>query len=736
MDETLYRTLNWPEIETIVYSEHDDPHHILGPHATEYGTQINAFIPGAARVLVKDKVSGKLYQMECVDETGFYSCLIDKKKIQYTYLVYYSEDDFTEKQDPYAYSPCLSDKDLELFGQGIHYEIYNKLGAHCIKHKNSDGVLFAVWAPNALRVSVVGDFNQWDGRINPMRRLGSSGVFELFIPGLTAGEVYKYELKVKGNLTYCKADPYANRAELRPSNASVTADITGFHWTDDEWLSKRKKQDMDASPMFIFEAHLGSFQKPEENENSFYNYRDLAVLIADHMESVGYTHVELMPVMEHPFDGSWGYQTTGYYAPSARYGTPDDFMYFIDYMHKRGLGVLLDWVPAHFPKDTFGLAAFDGTYLYEHMDKRKGEHPHWGTLIFNYGRPEVKNFLIANALFWVQQYHADGIRMDAVASMLYLDYGRGHGEWVANEHGGNENLEAVEFLKHLNSIFRKKGKNAVVIAEESTAWPKVTGALDQNGLGFDYKWNMGWMNDFTEYMKQDPLFRKGCHGALTFSIVYAYSEKFILSFSHDEVVHEKCSMLLKMPGTMEQKYANLRTAYGYMMTHPGKKLLFMGQDFAQEREWSEERSLDWWLLDREDHQMFFAYVKELSAFYKENTALFEDDFESSGFEWISCLDADHSVIAFLRKSKKNRQVLMVVCNFTPVAYPEFTFGVPFPGVYKEIFNSDKSKYGGSGMVNKRQKKSKAVPHDGREQSIQIQVPPLGISVFTCTRDSR
>ncbi len=734
MDETLYKTLNWPEIEAIVYSEHDNPHNILGPHLTEYGMQINAFLPGVSEVLVKDTGTGKLYSMECVDEAGFYSCLISKKHIQYVLVITYPDNHTLECYDSYAFAPFIKDKELEDFNKGIHYEIYKRLGAHCVQHKNTNGVLFAVWAPNAVRVSVVGNFNQWDGRKHPMRRLGGSGVFELFIPGLSEGEVYKYELKVKGNLTYCKADPYANRAELRPANASVVADISGFGWKDEEWLRQRRKTDLDESPMFVYEVHLGSYKKPEESENSFYNYRELAVMIAEHMKKAGYTHVELMPVMEHPFDGSWGYQTTGYYAPTARYGSPEDFMYFVDYMHRQGYGVLLDWVPAHFPRDTFGLATFDGTCLYEHQDKRKGEHPHWGTLIYNYGRPEVKNFLIANALFWVLQYHIDGIRMDAVASMLYLDYGRGNGEWVANQFGGNENLEAVEFLKHLNSIFKKHADHAVVIAEESTAWPQVTGALDQGGLGFDYKWNMGWMNDFTEYLKQDPLFRKGCHGALTFSMVYAYSERFILSFSHDEVVHLKCSMINKMPGTKEQKFANLRIAYGYLMTHPGKKLLFMGQDFAQEREWSEARSLDWELMNKEDHKRFFYYVGELSSFYKKNPALYKEDFDPSGFEWISCLDADHSIIAFLRKSKKDAQTLLTICNFTPVSYQEFQFGVPYKGRYKEVFNSDHEKFGGSGVTNPRQKNAKKEACDGREYSIKVQVPPLGIAVFSCIQD--
>ncbi|MBO7401718.1 MAG: 1,4-alpha-glucan branching protein GlgB, partial [Lachnospiraceae bacterium] len=615
MDGILYQMMNWPEIEAIVYSEHDKPKQILGAHVCNEGVLIQSFFPGAKVVSVV--VGQKKTAMEQVDPAGFYACLLTRKTVPaYTYEVEYEDGNIVSATDIYNFKDTLSQEDLDLFSKGINYRIYDVLGAHEMTVGGVKGVRFAVWAPCAIRVSVCGAFNNWDGRVAPMQRHTESGVFELFIPGIKAGELYKYEIKSRGGLTYYKADPYANAAELRPGTASIVADINSYAWKDAEWMEKRKKTDYDKEPFYVYEMHLGSFKKPDENKDSFYNYREIAPLVAEHVKKTGYTHIELMPVMEHPFDGSWGYQVTGYYAPTARYGTPEDFMYFVDYMHKKGIGVILDWVPAHFPKDAFGLASFDGTCLYEHKDKRKGEHPHWGTLIFNYGRPQVKNFLIGSALFWTEKYHVDGIRMDAVASMLYLDYGRNPGEWIPNVYGGNENLEAIEFIKHLNSIFKQRKDGALIIAEESTAWPKITGDLNDGGLGFDFKWNMGWMNDFTEYMKQDPLFKKGCHGALTFSMMYAYSEKFILALSHDEVVHGKCSLLNKMPGYETDKFANLRVAYGFMAGHPGKKLLFMGQDFGQKREWSEERSLDWFLLEDPLHAKLLKYMEELLKLYR------------------------------------------------------------------------------------------------------------------------
>ncbi|WP_051685211.1 1,4-alpha-glucan branching protein GlgB [Clostridium sp. KNHs205] len=735
MEDVLYDLMDWAGIEAIVYSEEDQPQNILGPHITDRGLLIQAYLPTAKLVKVKLKKNGKEYTMT-MEEDGFYAVLIPnlKKTASYTLLVTYDNDTVMELYDPYSFGQVLTEADLSSFTKGIHYTIYDKLGAHPKDIDGVSGVHFAVWAPNAVRVSVVGDFNAWDGRRHPMKRLKDSGIFELFIPGLTTGELYKYEIKVKGGMVVMKADPYASRAQLRPDTASIVYDLNQFTWSDENWLETRKRSDYRKSPINIYELHLGSFKKPDAgngDNREFYNYRELAPIISDYVKEMGYTHVELMPVMEHPFDGSWGYQVTGYYAPTSRYGTPEDFMYFMDYLHNQGIGVILDWVPAHFPRDSFGLANFDGTCLYEHLDPRQGSHPHWGTLIYNYGRPQVSLFLIANALFWIEKYHVDGIRMDAVASMLYLDYGKNHGEWVANKYGGNENLEAMEMLKHLNSIVKKRKDGSLLIAEESTAWPKVTGDLKEDGLGFHMKWNLGWMNDFTGYMKSDPLFRKGRHGELTFSLVYAFSEKFILVLSHDEVVHGKGSMINKMPGTIEHKFANLRVTYGFMMCHPGKKLLFMGQEFAQFSEWDEKKEIDWELLKEERNASLNLYVKELNRLYKKYPALYAFDFEDRGFEWISCLDADHSIIAFIRKTDKSSDTLLIICNFTPVVYEHFLIGVPIQGKYKEIFNSDYVRFGGQGNVNKRVKQSRHTGADGRKDSLSVVVPPLGISIFTC-----
>ena len=734
MDGKLYDLMNWPRIEALVYSEEDEPQEILGPHKVTGGILIQAFLPTAMKVTVAVK-DGRTYPMEQADENGFYAVLLPGKTIpEYTYQVEYDNGTEEELADPYAFAPkVFTRNDADKFEAGIHYTIYEKLGAHPMTIRGTEGTYFAVWAPNAARVSVVGDFNLWDGRRHPMRKLKESGIFELFIPGVKAGETYKYEIKTKSRLPMLKADPYANGAELRPNTASVVRDLTGFSWTDKAWLEQRKKTDYKKAPMLIYELHLGSWKKPEEESGrEFYNYREIAQELAPYVKEMGYTHVELMPVMEHPFDASWGYQVTGYYAPTARYGTPEDFMYFMDYMHGQGIGVILDWVPAHFPRDTFGLAAFDGTCLYEHWDPRQGSHPHWGTLIYNYGRPQVKNFLIANALFWTEVYHADGIRMDAVASMLYLDYGKNDGEWVANIYGGKENLEAVEFLKHLNSIFKKRKDGALLIAEESTAWPRITGAVEEDGLGFDFKWNMGWMNDFIGYMHYDPVFRAYHHGELTFSMIYAYSENFILSLSHDEVVHGKASLVGKMPGDRDSQLNNLRAAYGYMMAHPGKKLLFMGQEYAPFEEWNENVGLDWELLQYQDHSNMRDYVKALNVFLREHPALYEQDHEPEGFEWINNISANENMLVFLRKAKKAKETLLVVCNFSPLVYEKHKIGVPFEGRYKEILNSDSEEFGGSDVRNKRAKLSKKSECDGRENSIEITVPPMGIAVFACT----
>lgn len=734
MNEKLYELMDWAAIEAIVYSEEDNPHSLLGAHLTEEGVLIQAFIPRAVQVAVCIDGVKKEYEMELEDDAGYFAVLIPRKSIpDYTFKITYDTGDTEEIKDPYAFAPQITEKETKKFNAGICYDIYEKLGAHPTTLGGTEGVYFAVWAPNAARVSVVGDFNSWDGRRFPMRRLWDSGIFELFIPGVKVGEIYKYEIKAKGGLTYLKADPYANAAELRPNNASVVADLRNFKWTDAAWLAKRKKTDTKKEPMAVYEMHLGSWRRPKEEGSDFLGYRELAPQIAAYIKEMGYTHIELMPIMEHPFDGSWGYQVTGYYAPTSRYGTPEDFMFFMDYMHQQGIGVILDWVPAHFPRDTFGLCTFDGTCLYEHLDPRQGSHPHWGTLIYNYGRPEVRNFLIANALFWAEKYHVDGIRMDAVASMLYLDYGKNDGEWVANMYGGNENLEAVEFFKQLNGVFKKKEGGAILIAEESTAWPKITAPLEDDGLGFDYKWNMGWMNDFIHYMSLDPLFRGGHHGELTFSMVYAYSEDFVLTLSHDEVVHGKASMIGKMPGEPTSQFANLRAAYGYMMAHPGKKLLFMGQEFAQYSEWSEEKELEWDMLDVKQHKQMQDYVKALNAFYVKNPALYQLDYDPKGFEWINNISANENMLVFTRNTRKKDEMLLVVCNFSPLVYENHKIGVPYPGKYKEIFNSDKKEFGGTGMVNPRVKPSKKEECDDRPNSISIKVPPMGISIFSYTK---
>ncbi len=729
MNEKLYKMMNWPEIEAIIYSEEDDPHRLLGPHEAGNATVVQAFHPGAVSVVLH-REKGKDYEMEMEDENGYFAVLIPEKKIgDYTYRVTYADGQTQEKQDPYRFGPVITKEDTAKFNAGIHYEAYRILGAHLMTLDKTQGVHFAVWAPNAVRVSVVGDFNNWDGRVHQMRRLWDSGIFEIFIPGVQEGENYKFELKAKGGLTYLKADPYAFGQQLRPDTASVIRDIDGFAWEDEGWIKAREKKDFHREPVSVYEMYLGSFAKPDDGR-LYYNYRELAPKVISYVKEMGYTHVELMPVMEHPFDGSWGYQVIGYYAPTARYGTAKDFMYFVNELHKAGIGVILDWVPAHFPRDTWGLSAFDGTCLYEHKDPRQGFHPHWGTLIYNYGRPEVRNYLIANALYWIEHYHADGIRMDAVASMLYLDYGKNDGEWVANIYGGNENLEAVEFLKHVNSMIRKRGRGALSIAEESTAWPKVTGDLNDDGLGFSMKWNMGWMNDFLGYIRNDPYFRSYHHNELTFSMVYAYSEHFMLVLSHDEVVHGKASMLGKMPGEDADKFANLRASYGYMMAHPGKKLLFMGQDLAEYDEWNENRSVEWELLDVPKHRGVADFVKKLNQLYRSCPALHEKDTSWEGFEWINCIDSNDCNLSWLRKTDRKEDTLLVCVNFANVDRKNFTVGVPYPGKYTEILNSDDKQFGGAGRVNASVKEAAKKEWDGREYSIRIRQAPLSFSIFS------
>ena len=623
----------------------------------------------------------------------------------------------------------ISELDTYLFAKGRHYEIYEKMGAHLAEEDGKAGTYFSVWAPNARSVSVVGDFNNWDRTAHPMQPVQQSGIWDIFVPGVKAGDLYKFAVETSQGYTVLKADPYGNQSQLRPDNASVVADIRYFDWTDQAWRKAHQEKKTE-SPMAIYEVHPGSWKKDPSMPGEFYNFKKLAVELADYVLEMGYTHVELIGLSEHPFDGSWGYQVSGYYAPTARYGTPADFMYFVNYMHDHGIGVILDWVPAHFPKDEFGLGRFDGTALYEHQDPRKGEHPEWGTYCFNYGRTEVSNFLVANALFWIEKFHVDGLRVDAVASMLYLDFGRSSGNWIPNEDGGNQNYEAITFLKHLNSIVAQRNPGAMMIAEESTAWPKVTGDVDDGGLGFTYKWNMGWMHDFLEYMKCDPIFRKYHQNQITFSFMYAYSENYVLVLSHDEVVHLKKSMIYKMPGTMPEKFGNLRAAYGLMMMHPGKKLLFMGQDFAQTAEWNEAKSLDWHLLEKyPEHQQLNHYYCDLLHFYQNEPALYELDDSPEGFAWINGSDAEHNMLTFCRMTKDKKNCLLCHFNFSPVAYENFQSGVLCPGTYTEVFNSNAAEYGGTGLVNPEPIEAVKESWDFKDYSIKYHLGAYGVCIF-------
>ena len=643
----------------------------------------------------------------------------------------------------------ISEADQYLFAQGTHYDIYKKLGAHLSVEDGVQGVYFGVWAPNAAQVNVIGTFNEWNEESHPMQKLGEGGIWGLFIPGVEEGTMYKFLIYARDGRKLYKADPFANYAEYRPGTASIVTDITGFDWRDSKWMEARDKKDMNKEPMAIYECHIGSFMKHPNNGTAegFYNYREFADRIIEYLKEMKYTHVELMGIAEHPFDGSWGYQVTGYYAPTSRYGTPKEFKYLVDYLHKNKIGVILDWVPAHFPKDAHGLADFDGQPLYEYADPRKGEHPEWGTKIFDYGKNEVKNFMLANALYWVEEYHVDGLRVDAVASMLYLDYGKEPGQWVPNKNGGNENLEAVEFFKHLNTLVRGRNKGVIMIAEESTTWPKVTGSVEDGGLHFSYKWNMGWMHDFLDYMKLDPYFRKNNHNKMTFAMSYNESEKYILVLSHDEVVHLKCSMLNKMPGLEGDKFKNLMAGYAFMMGHCGKKLLFMGQEFAQKQEWSEERELDWYLLENPEHKKIQNWVKELLHLYRRNRCLYELDSSWEGFEWINANDADRSIFSFIRKSKDGKNNMLFVINFTPVERPDYRVGVPKHKTYQLVLDSEDPKFTGKtvqepvkkaakgrGKAAKQSYKKldyKAVKSecDGRPFSFAYPLAPYGVAVF-------
>ena len=730
----MKQTVSIYDVHRIINACHSDPFSVLGIHEvnSSYTNSrcfaIRSFMPNAHKLyLLKNN---EKYLMEKIHDDGFFEILVEASNFfNYKFEITDYAGSTFEIIDPYSFLPVISDYDLYLFNEGTNYKIYEKLGAHIYTVGNVTGTLFAVWAPSAKNVSVVGSFNQWDGRRNPMRFRGKSGVWELFIPNITQGELYKFEIKTQDNKLLLKSDPFANYSELRPKTASIVYDIDNYNWSDSQWIYERDSKTNFRKPISIYEVHLGSWQKPHPSCNSFLTYRDLADKLVSYVKNMGYTHIELMPISEHPFDGSWGYQVTGYYSVTSRYGTPIDFKYFVDTCHNNNIGVILDWVPAHFPKDEHGLAKFDGSCLFEHLDLKQGEHPDWGTLIFNYGRHEVKNFLIANAIFWFDKYHIDGLRVDAVASMLYLDYGKSDGEWIPNQWGGKENIQAIDFLRHLNSICYKYFPGIMMMAEESTSWAMVTKPTDIGGLGFSYKWNMGWMNDFLRYLSLDPIYRKYHHNLLTFSMVYAYSENFILVLSHDEVVHQKGSMINKMPGDYWQKFASLRVCYGFMFCHPGKKLLFMGNDFAQFNEWNYQQSLDWHLLDFEYHNKINLYIKDLNFLYKFQKALYEVDFSYDGFEWIDCNDNNHSVVCFIRKALDYDNFLIIICNFTPMVYNNYRIGLPKQGHYCEIFNSDDIKYGGSGVCHPDGFYSEDICFHNRPFSVELNISPLAISIF-------
>ncbi|NEV61256.1 1,4-alpha-glucan branching protein GlgB [Thiorhodococcus minor] len=704
----------------IVEARHHDPFSVLGRHEEGGKAVVRIFLPLAetARVVEAD------LPLERVEGTDLFVGEADPGKVPERYQIEWTDGAGTTHRahDPYCLPPLLSDFDLHLFGEGRHWHAYRVLGSHYREIDGISGIQFAVWAPNAERVSVVGDFNAWDGRMHPMRVRGGSGVWELFIPGLQPGGYYKYEIRDRATHIHIKIDPYAQAFQERPQTAGILAASSAFRWSDEDWMEARKDVSWQHRPMSVYEVHLGSWRRDEDG--NFLNYRILAKEIASYAQDLGFTHIELLPVTEHPLDASWGYQCTGYFAPTARFGTPDDFRFFVDYMHRQGIGVLLDWVPAHFPKDAYALARFDGTALYEHADPRMGEHKDWGTLIFNFGRNEVKNFLLSSALYWLEELHIDGLRVDAVASMLYLDYSRNAGEWIPNKYGGNENLEAVDFIRELNMVTHEQHPGTLMVAEESTSWPAVSRPTYLGGLGFSMKWNMGWMHDTLSYMQKDPIYRHFHHDLLTFGLLYAFTENFVLPFSHDEVVHGKKSMLDKMPGDAWQKFASLRLLYTFMFSYPGKKLLFQGCEFGQGREWNFAASLDWELLERPQHQGLQQLVSDLNRLYKTLPALHEVDFEPSGFEWIDCHDSSQSVLSYVRKSKSGKEIVAAVFNFTPVPRGNYRIGVPAPGFYREAVNSDAELYGGSNVGNQGGIESEPVSWMGRPHSLMVALPPL------------
>jgi 1,4-alpha-glucan branching enzyme len=731
------------EVENIVRAAHSDPFQVLGPHWVDHegrpSITIRAFHPSAVEVAVL--ANGAAYAGARIHPEGLFEVILGPDALQaradraippasYRLRFRFADGNIWESYDPYAFPPLLTDYDLYLSGEGTHYLKYEKLGAHVREVEGVKGVAFGVWAPNAKRVSVVGDFNRWDGRVNPMRSRGASGIWELFVPGLDEGSLYKFEiLSREGNHLGLKSDPYAFAGELRPNTASIVCNIDRYNWQDSAWLEARASRDWLHSPMSIYEVHIGSWRRRAEEGHRWLTYRELAGELIPYVKAMGFTHIELLPIMEHPFDASWGYQTVGYYGVTSRFGTPSDFMFFVDRCHQEGLGVILDWTPAHFPRDAHGLAFFDGTHLYEHADPRRGEHPDWGTLVFNYGRNEVQNFLLSNALFWIDKYHIDGLRVDAVASMLYLDYSRRAGEWIPNALGGRENLEAIAFIKRLNEVLHTRHPGALTIAEESTAWPAVSRPVYIGGLGFDLKWNMGWMNDTLRYMEIDPLFRQHHHGELTFSLLYAFHENFILPLSHDEVVHGKRSLLEKMPGDDWQKFANLRLLFGYMFAHPGKKLNFMGSELGQRSEFWEASAVDWSLERAPWHLGIQRLMADLNRLHRTERALYEVDFEWSGFEWIDANDAASSVLTFLRRAKNRDDFVIAVCNFTPVAREEYRVGVPRPGFYREILNTDSQYYEGTNIGNAGGVQAEPIPWNDRPYSIKLRLPALSAMYF-------
>lgn len=701
----------------IIEARHHDPFSILGRHQRDNQTHITVFKPHAETI----RLGSEGPELERVPETDFFEITV-RDDLPEHYQLYWTDKEGNShvNYDAYDFPSQLPQFDQHLFGEGKHWHAYKKMGGHLHTVDGIDGIQFTVWAPNASRISVVGEFNRWDGRCNPMRNLGSCGIWEIFIPDLGEGCLYKFEIVNRDSgAIFIKTDPYAQQFELRPQTASIIIDEYRYKWQDTAWMKQREKYDWQHAPLSIYEVHLGSWRR--DKKDNFLNYRELAEQLVDYVKELGFTHIELLPITEHPLDASWGYQTTGYFAPSRRHGTPDDFRYFVDICHQNNIGVILDWVPAHFPKDAFALARFDGTALYEHEDPRKGEHRDWGTLIYNYSRNEVKNFLLSSAFFWLEEFHLDGLRVDAVASMLYLDYSRDDNDWIPNMYGGNENLEAIEFLREMNTVTQEQHPGTIVMAEESTAWPQVTRPTWTGGLGFSMKWNMGWMHDILAYMGQDPVHRMHHHDQLTFGLLYAFTENFILPFSHDEVVHGKGSLLDRMPGDDWQRFANLRLLYTMMFTYPGKKLLFMGCEIGQGTEWNFNQSLDWYVLDYPHHQGIKSLITDLNSLYIGSSALYQYDFDHQGFDWIDCHDVEKSIISYTRKN--DHEQIIVVLNFTPVPRENYRIGVPFSGAYVELLNSDAQRYDGSNMSN-GEVISETIPWMNQEHSVNLQLPPL------------